>query len=74
MPEAGTQLTGHFVKFDGCVTVGGMSAPPIYILADDNMKEGEIDVHEVPGLGLGTDVNGLGYIVFAKTRSVNEVF
>jgi hypothetical protein len=74
LPQPGTQLTAHFVKFYGCVTVGGMSAAPIYILADDNMKEGEIDVYEVAGLGLGTEVNNVGYVVFAKSRTVNEEF
>jgi hypothetical protein len=74
MPQRGTQLTGHFVKYYGCVTAGGMSGAPIYIVADNNMKNEEIDVYEVAGLGLGTEVNNVGYVVFAKTRTVNEEF
>jgi hypothetical protein len=74
MPQPGTQLTGHFVKFYGCATVGGMSAAPICIFADDNMKEEEIDVYEVVGLGRRTEVNGVGYVVSARSRSVNEEF
>ena len=52
----------------------GTTAPPIYICADDNMVAGKIDVHLVPDLGIGTDLRADGYIVFAKTRSVNDEF
>ena len=38
------------------------------------MVAGAIDVHLVPGLGIGTDLRADGYVVFAKTRSVNEEF
>ena len=74
MPEKGVSLTAFFVKFYLCMTAAGTTAPPIYIVADTNMKEGEIDVYEVPGLGIGTEINSGGYIVFAKTRAVNENF
>jgi hypothetical protein len=74
LPVIGTQLTAYFVKFYMCMNAPGMSAVPIYICADDNMAEGEIDVHEVAGLGLGTDINSTGYVVFCKTRSMNEEF
>jgi hypothetical protein len=43
-------------------------------VADKNIKEAEIDCYEIPGLGIGTEVSSEGYIVFAKTRSVNEKF
>jgi hypothetical protein len=52
----------------------GTTAPPIYICADNNMEPGVIDVHEVAGLGIGTEVTTSGYVVFAKTRAVNEEF
>ena len=70
----GSSLTAYFVKFYLCMTATGITAPPIYIVADANMKEGVIDHYEVPGLGIGTEVDSSGYIVFAKTRSVNESF
>lgn len=56
------------------MTAAGAVAAPIYICADDNMREGCIDVHEVVGLGLGQEVLGTGWVVFFKTRSVNEEF
>ena len=67
-------LTSYFVKYYLCMTAAGAIATPIYICADDNMKEGIIDVHEVVGLGLGQEVLGTGYVVFSKTRAVNEEF
>ena len=74
LPVKGSSLTAYFVKFYLCMNATGTTAPPIYIVADINMKEGEIDVQEAPGLGIGTEVNSSGYIVFAKTRAVNEFF
>ena len=62
-------MTAFFVKFYLCMTATG-----IYIVADNNMKEGLIDFYEVPGLGIGTEINSSGYIVFARTRAVNESF
>jgi hypothetical protein len=67
-------LTSYFVKYYLCMTATGAIATPIYIVADDNMREGVIDVHEVVGLGLGQEVLGTGYVVFSKTRAVNEEF
>ena len=74
LPVKGSSLTAYFIKFYLCMNATGTTAPPIYICADDNMKAGVIDVHEVAGLGIGTEVTSIGYVVFAKTRSVNEEF
>ena len=67
-------LTSYFVKYYMCMTATGVTAAPIYICADENMKEGIIDVHEIPGLGVGQDITASGWVVFSKTRSVNEEF
>lgn len=74
LADKSQSLTGYFVKFYLCISATGSSAPPVYILADKNMKEGLIDVHEVMGLGIGTDLASVGWVVFAKTRAVNEEF
>ena len=74
LPVKGSCLTAYFVKFYLCMSATGTTAPPIYICADDNMAAGTIDVHLVPGLGIGTDLKADGYVVFAKTRCVNEEF
>jgi hypothetical protein len=39
-------LTAYFVKYYLCMAAAGTVAAPIYICADENMKEGVIDVHE----------------------------
>lgn len=67
-------LTSYFIKYYMCMTATGVTAAPIYICADENMKEGTIDVHEIPGLGIGQDITATGWVVFSKTRSVNEEF
>ena len=74
LPEKSVSLTAYFVKLYPCINATGSSAPPVYICADKNMKEGEIDVHEVMGLVIGTDLTSVGYVVFAKTHGVNEKF
>ena len=74
LPVKGSCLTAYFVKFYLCMNTTGTTALPIYICADDNMEAGTIDVHLVPGLGIGTDLKADDYVVFAKTRSVNEEF
>ena len=54
--------------------VGDIGAP-IYTIADFKMEEYTIDVHEVKGMGICTDLQAITYIVFCKTRSANvEVY
>ena len=35
------------------------------------MDKDEVDVHEVYGLGVGTDITAKGYVIFCKTRCCN---
>ena len=35
------------------------------------MDSHQIDVHEVPGLSIGSDINAQAYVVFCQTRSEN---
>lgn len=72
MAVKGSTLTAFFIKFYMCITAMDVSAPPVYIIADDNMEEGTINYHEVPGLGIGTHILSTGWVVFSKTRSVNQ--
>ena len=67
LPVKKSSLTAFFVKFCLCMNATGPTAPPIYIVSDTNMKEGEIDHYEIPGLDIGTEVDSSRYIVFAKT-------
>jgi hypothetical protein len=53
---------------------GGSLAPPIFIVADDDMPEGDIDVHKVNGLGIGVEPNPVGYLVFCKSHTLCHKF
>ena len=72
--QKASTLTSYFVKYYLCMTATGAIAALIYICADDNKKEGLIDLHEVVGLSLRQEALGTRYVVFSKTRAVNEEF
>jgi len=61
-------LSTFFVKYYLCIFAGGTVGPAVYIVADPNMDNEAVDVHSVPGLGIGTDINNVGYVVFVKER------
>lgn len=64
-----------FVKLYHYHNAQGTIAPPVYVLADDNLSEGAFEVHDVRGLSRhGSDGNGLGYLCFTKTRAANDAF
>ena len=67
-------LVSYFVKQYVAIQPTGGSAPLVYCLADSNMKEGEIDVHDVAAGLLGLNDNDKSYVVFAKDRSMNTEF
>jgi transposase len=68
-PIAGESgLTSFFIKLYATINAAGGQARPIYIYADPEMKDGEIDVHEVIGIGAGTSPRETAFIVFSKTR------
>lgn len=46
----------------------------MFVVADENMKKEDIDVHEVSGLGIGTHIGAKGYIVICDTRQCNVAF
>lgn len=58
------------IKYYLLMSAFGFSADPVFVIADGTMNEDEIDVHEVIGLGVGTDINAKGYVVFCRTRAV----
>ena len=64
----------YFVKFYILVSGFGNTGPAIYIVASENIKGNEIDVHMVPGFGIGTLLDACSYIVFCKTRSASMKF
>lgn len=67
-------IVKYYIKYYLIISAGGVQADPIFILADENMAEDEMRVVKVPGLGVGTNLDNQGYVVFCKTRSANEKF
>lgn len=65
---------GVYIKKYFLHNSGGTIAPPVYVVADDTMREGEFEYFQVPGLTHSTDVGGYGYLVFSKTRAGNDSF
>ncbi|KAJ1386295.1 hypothetical protein B484DRAFT_410258 [Ochromonadaceae sp. CCMP2298] len=61
-------LTEFFVEYYATINASGGRARPIYIIKDAAMKDGEIAVHEVTGIGAGTHPGETGFLVFCKSR------
>ncbi|KAJ1394977.1 hypothetical protein B484DRAFT_439069, partial [Ochromonadaceae sp. CCMP2298] len=61
-------LTAYFIKYYATINAAGDQARSVYIIADDNMLPGEIDVREVTGLGAGASSKEISYLIFCKTR------
>ncbi|KAJ1404376.1 hypothetical protein B484DRAFT_437184 [Ochromonadaceae sp. CCMP2298] len=74
-PEEGqTGLTCMFIKFYCTINAAGQVAKPIYILDSPSMPVGEIDVHEVAGLGIGSGLDTSGYVVHMRGRVPGKKF
>ena len=44
----------------------------VFLIADNQMNEGEFEFHEVPSLKYSTDENAMGYVCFCRTRNGNK--
>jgi len=47
LPGENDSLTSLFIKYYMVFSAGGSLAPPIFIIADDNMVSEEIDTKEI---------------------------
>jgi hypothetical protein len=63
-----------FIKYYLIISAGGFVAFPIFIIADEKMKDGEIDPYEIPGLGVGNSADSKGFIIFCKKRTLCKCF
>lgn len=52
----------------------GFSAPPVFVVADDEMNEEELHVMQVKGLGLSNEMTSFGWVCVTKTRACNAAF
>ena len=64
----GTKLTQFYIKTFHIISAGGYSAEPIYVLADENLATGAMEIFKVPGLGMSTLPENYGYVIFSKHR------
>ncbi len=62
------------IKYYLLFVASGEQSEPIYIIADDNMGEEDIDIYKVPELAVHTNLESTGYVVFCKSRACNKAF
>lgn len=75
LPKKGEQKVGLYtVKIYAYVSAEGVAFPPIFIIQDETMEADDMDVHLVKGLGLGTNWDAYGYVVFMKSRCGHSKF
>lgn len=71
------QSTGELefgIKLYHMHNAAGAVAPPVYVVADKSMKEGEFVGYRVPGLGNANIPGSFGYVCFTQTRCCNDEF
>ena len=66
-------ITAYFIKYYMLMSASGFVGPPVYVIADDNMNNLDIDVYSVPDLSLSVDAEK-AYLVFCKSRACNYKF
>jgi len=75
LPKKGEQKLGLYtVKIYAYISAEGVAFPPIFIIQDDTMEADDMDVHLVKGLGLGSNWDAYGYVVFMKSRAGHSKF
>ena len=69
--QKGASLLAYFIQLYLFCNAFGICGSLIFIVAISNMNSNQIGVHEVPGLGIGSDINAKAYVVLCQTRSEN---
>ena len=69
--QKGASLLAYFIQLYLFCNAFGICGSLIFIVANSNTDSNQIDVHEVPGLGIGSDINAKAYVVLCQTRSEN---
>ena len=65
---------GLSIKYYHLHNAQGETAPPVYVIADDSLREDDFFVLPITGLGNGTNVGSQGYLCWCKTRNCNDKF
>jgi hypothetical protein len=69
-----SRITKFFIKYFCLISAAGYICNPIFIIQDKHMKEELIDVYNILGLGVGTDITSHGFVVFCNSRQCNIEF
>jgi hypothetical protein len=67
-------IVAFYIKYYLMISAYGFTSDPVYVIADGFMLDNEIDTYTVPGLNVSTGLEGVGHIVFCKTRGCNLKF
>jgi hypothetical protein len=52
----------------------GFCSPPVFVIADNSMSEGEYKVFKIDRLNSDRSMDSYGYLCFTKTRACNSTF
>ena len=69
----GSNTLGYGIKYMCLISASGMAADPVFLIADEKMKECDFRAYVVPGLGFNVS-KSKGHLTFAKTRVGNLAF
>ena len=67
-------LVAYFIKYFLLIFADGTFGPLVFVVANDSKEKHAVDIDPVQGLGISTDVQSSGYVVFCKTRCCNGKF
>ena len=72
--QKGASILAYFIQLYLFCSAFRISGSLIFIVTNSNMDSHQVDVHEVPGLSIGSDINAKAYVVFCQTWSENVTF
>jgi hypothetical protein len=70
----GSGELGFAIKLYHLHNAYGNPGPAVLVIADDGLKEDDVKIYRVPGLGNTAAVGDVGHVCFTKTRCGNTEF
>ena len=67
-------LVAYFIKYFLLIFADGTFGPLVFVVANDSKEKHAVDIDPVQGLGISTDVQSSGYVVFCKTSCCYSKF
>jgi hypothetical protein len=66
--------TAFFIKYLSIYFANGYAAPPVLIIANENISPEDFKVVKVRGMSHSVEHGAYGYLVFTHTRAANQAF